>query len=70
MSRDITPCDIGPRVNAISGCEKNGIDVDRPTSFAREVGARAMWVDRNVMFGLIALIVIGLLAFAVEKLLY
>jgi hypothetical protein len=32
--------------------------------------ARAMRVDRNVIFGLIALIVIGLMAFAVEKLLY
>jgi hypothetical protein len=29
-----------------------------------------MWVDRNVMFGLVALIVIVLVAFGAEKLLH
>jgi hypothetical protein len=49
---------------------KIGIDVNRPTSFARGRWASAMRVNRNVIFGLLAHIAIGFVALIVGDLLH
>jgi len=52
---------------------KNGIDVKSGTSFAILSGIRGrhiMPIDRNVMFGLIALIAIGFVALIVGDFLH
>jgi hypothetical protein len=52
---------------------KNGIEVKSGTSFATFAGTRGrhiMPIDRNVMFGLIALIAIGFVALIVGGLLH
>jgi hypothetical protein len=52
---------------------KNGIDVNRGTSFAtfaRKGGGHIMLANRNVMLGLIALIAIGFVALIVGGLLH
>jgi len=51
---------------------KNGIDVNSRLAFATLAGTRGrhmMPIDRNVMFGLIALIAIGFVALIVGELL-
>ena len=52
---------------------KNGIEIKSGTSFATFAGTRGrhiMPIDRNVMFGLIALIAIGFVALIVGGLLH
>lgn len=73
MSRDITPSDIGPGANVISDCEKTVLTANGRTAFATfcgEGGRHIMSIDRNVIFGLIALIAIGFVALIVGDLLH
>jgi hypothetical protein len=70
ISRDVPHSGIGPRVNAISECEK-GIDV-KPLGVSAymqysvcECWGFPMRVERNVMGGLLAIIAIGFVAIVV-----